>query len=243
MYLRIADDLRRQIVDGRLAAGDKVPSRHELAREYEVSDRVAVQAVRLLVTEGYLEARPGSGTYVRQRPTVRRMMRSWYRESRGGSPFRADMEEQSRAGTWTSSSTTEKATPTVAERLNITEDDAVMCTQYVFRADDEPVMLSTSWEPLALTRGTAIMMPEQGPHAGQGVVARMRAIGLDIATAEEVLTARAILANEAELLHEPLGSIVMVVRRTYTGEQGPVETADIVVPVDRYELAYITPVE
>ncbi len=44
---------------GVLPPGAKVPSRHELARQYDVSDRVAVEAVRLLVAEGFAETRAG----------------------------------------------------------------------------------------------------------------------------------------------------------------------------------------
>jgi DNA-binding GntR family transcriptional regulator len=244
VYLRIADDLRRRIVEGRLAPGDKVPSRHELAREYQVSDRVAVEAVRLLVSEGYVESRSGSGTYVRRRPQVKRLTRSWYRESRGrsSSPFRADMESQGRTGAWRAGSETATASPAIAERLKIREGAEVMRTRYTFLADDEPVMASTSWEPLEITRGTPVMLPEEGPHAGAGVVARMRAIGITVELATEVVTARSILAEEAELLDEPQGTIVMVIQRTYSGGR-PVETADIIVPVDRYELAYTIPVD
>ncbi|TDB83623.1 GntR family transcriptional regulator [Actinomadura sp. KC216] len=242
-YLRIADELRRQIVDGRLGPGDRVPSRHQLARDHGVSDRVAVEAVRLLVSEGYVESRSGSGTYVRQRPTVKRLTRSWYRaHGRADSPFRADMEAQGRAGTWRSSSETSTATPAVAERLGVAEGDPVMRTRYTFLADEQPVMLSTSWEPLALTRGTPVMLPESGPYAGAGVVARMRAIEQTVTLASEIVTARAILADEADELGEPMGAIVMVIQRTYSGDH-PVETADIVVPVDRYELEYVIPVD
>lgn len=242
-YLRIADDLRQQIADGRLAPGARVPSRHQLAAEHSVSDRVAVEAVRILVAEGLVEARPGSGTYVRAKPELKRLTRSWYREARDGSPFRADMAAQGRTGTWRSSSEKTTAPPAVAERLAIPEGAAVMRTRYTFLADDGlPVMLSTSWEPLSLTSGTEVMLPEDGPHAGQGVTLRMRAIGVDVQLATEIVTARSILGSEAELLAEPIGSIVIVIQRTYTGDR-PVETADIVVPVDRYELAYVIPVD
>jgi DNA-binding GntR family transcriptional regulator len=242
-YLRIADELRRQVITGHLAPGDRVPSRHQLAAEYGVSDRVAVEAVRLLTAEGLLEARPGSGTYVRRRPIVTRLTRSWYREARQGSPFRADMAAQGRAGSWESSSETAPASPAIAARLGIGEGEPTVRTRYAFKADDTPVMLSTSYEPLSLTRGTPIMFPESGPHAGRGVVDRMSVIGVDITDALEIVTARPILAAEAELLALPIGSIVIVIQRTYTAERGPVETADIVVPVDRYELAYVIPVE
>ena len=51
----------------------RMPSRHELARQCEVSDRVAVEAVRLLAAAGFVEARAGSGTYVRHRPEQQRL--------------------------------------------------------------------------------------------------------------------------------------------------------------------------
>jgi DNA-binding GntR family transcriptional regulator len=240
-YLRIADDLRLQIAEGRLTPGARVPSRHDLAAQYGVSDKVAVEAVRLLVSEGAVEARPGSGTYVRAKPQLKRLTRSWYRESRGGSPFRADMTEQSREGSWQSSSETTTAPPAVAERLGIPTGAEVMRTRYLFTADGQPVMTSTSWEPLDLTARTPIALPEEGPYGGQGVIARMRAIGIEVSSATEVVTARAILTSEAAELAEPPGSVVMVIQRTYVGDR-PVETADIVVPVDRYELSYVIPV-
>lgn len=243
-HLRIADDLRHQIVDGALAPGARVPSRHQLAAEYEVSDRTAADAVRLLVAEGLVESRSGSGTYVRQRPELKRLARYWYGESgQSDSPFRTEMRRQGRAGSWRSSSETSEATPAVAERLGIDTGDPVMRTAYTFLADGAPVMLSTSWEPLAVTRGTPVMLPEAGPHAGAGVVARMREIGQQIETAEEVVTARSILAAEAETLGRPMGSIVQVIRRTYRTPDRAVETADIVLPTDQYEVAYVIPVE
>ncbi|WP_246342150.1 GntR family transcriptional regulator, partial [Actinomadura verrucosospora] len=241
-YQRIADDLRRQIADGVLAPGDKIPSRPQLRERYGVSDAVALQAVRLLTSEGHLEARSGSGTYVRRRPELKRLSRYWYKEGRTTSPFREEMERQGRTGDWRVSSSTEQAAEAVAERLGIAAGDDVMCSRYTYLADGCPVMASVSWEPLAITRGTQIMFPEEGPYAGAGVVARMRAIGQRVETAEEVVTARPILAAEAEELGEPVGAIVMVIRRTYRTADRPVETADIVIPTDRYELGYLIPV-
>ena len=243
-YQRIADDLRRQIIDGTLAPGDRVPSRAQIRERYEVSDAVALQAVRLLIAEGFLEAKSGSGTFVRRKPELKRLARSWYGSSgRDGSPFRTEMQRQGRAGSWRVASETGAADPRIAERLDIAAGDPVMTSRYTFLADEQPVMLSTSWEPLDLTRGTAVMFPEEGPHAGAGVVARMRVIGQRIESVQEVVTARPVLQSEAELLGEALGSVVLVIRRTYRTAERPVETADIIVPTDRYEAEYVLPVE
>lgn len=241
-YQRVADQLRRRIIAGEYTPGDKLPSRQDLAEEFGVGRRVAADAVQQLVGEGYVVSRSGSGSYVRPRPPVRRLTRSWYREDRGGSPFRADMAAQSVRGGWESASESAIAPDTVAHRLAIGPGDPVMRTRYTFTGDGEPVMLSTSWEPLEITRGTVVVLPEDGVHAGRGVVDRMRVIGHEIVQAGEIVTARPADAEEADLLRIARGSVVLVIQRTYYTEDRPVETADIVVPPDRYELAYMIPV-
>ncbi len=241
-YQRIADDLRRAILDGGLPPGAKLPSRHELARQYGVSDRVAVEAVRVLAAEGFAETRSGSGSYVRQRPEMQRLTRAWYTMRRSGSPFRAEMGAAGRAGSWQCSSERAEMTPAVAARLDAGPGEPAMRTRYTFTADGEPVMLSVSWEPLELTSGTPVTLPEEGPHAGRGVVERMAVIGQQITSAEEVVSARPALAAEADRLNMRTGGTVLTICRTYRTDKRAVETADIVIPVERYSLVYEIPV-
>ncbi len=86
------------------------------------------------------------------------------------------------------------------------------------------------------------MFPEEGPHAGRGVVERMAVIGHHITHAEETVSARPALAAEAERLRIRPGAIVLTITRTYHTSEQPVETADIVLPVERYALVYEIPV-
>jgi GntR family transcriptional regulator len=58
-----------------------------------------------------------------------------------------------------------------------------------------------------------------------------------------VVTARPVTQTEAEQVNVSAGTIVMVIQRTYWPSERPVETADIIVPVDRYELLYVIPVD
>lgn len=243
LYLKVVDDLRRQIIDGTLAPGERLPSRAKLAEQHHVSENVVRRAVDVLMAEGLITTRTGARPTVRERPNVRRLTRSWYREQRGGSPFRADMQAQGRAADWRARSKTTQAPPAIAERLQLAADGQVMRTEYTFTADDQPVMLSTSYEPLEVTQGTPVMLPERGPLAGRGVTERMASIGQRIVTATEVVTARPVMQAEADQLRVSAGTIVMVIQRTYWTEERPIETADIVVPVDRYELFYVIPVE
>jgi DNA-binding GntR family transcriptional regulator len=225
-YLRIADDLRHRIQDGELAAGERVPSRTQLSRRYTVSDRVAVEAVKVLMNEGLVEGRPGSGTYVRRRPEVRGL----HREPPGASPpvaLNGDRKATSREST---------APPAIAERLGLHAGADVMRTDCLYFDGDEPVMLATSWEPLSLTRGTAVMWPEQGPRAG--LVDRMASIGVTVTRTAETISARPALEEESRRLDLPRSGVVIVLRRTCLAGHRPVETADFVVAAERHEFSH-----
>lgn len=118
-----------------------------------------------------------------------------------------------------------------------------MRTRYVFKSDGRPGMLSTSWEPLAITGGTAIVLPEPGPHAGKGVVDRVAAIGVRGVEASEEVSARAVLLAEGDELGGMVGNTVLVIRRTYLDtDRRLVEAADIILPSDRYTVEYWSPV-
>lgn len=238
-YLRIADELRRAILDGTLQPGAPFPTQAEIQETYGVSSRTAVEATRILLDEGLITSKPGTRSTVRARPTAIRMVRSWYRESRGGSPWRADMAAQGRVGAWTSHSEPVPAPPAIAERLHIRAGERVMRTEYVFTADGDPTYLSTSWEPMAFTAGTDILLPESGPLAGGGVAERMATIGKAPTLAVEEFVPRTLTGPEAEKLGLRAGIAIIVIERTYWHEDTPVETADIVVPPPyrpRYEI-------
>jgi DNA-binding GntR family transcriptional regulator len=241
-YLRVADDLRRQIVDGSLPPHARLPSQASIRAKYGVSDTVALEARKVLMAEGLVEGRSGSGTYVRERPMPRRISRSGYRTLGECSPFRQEQTDERVRGTWEGHSERAEASPAIAERLCIKPCDPVMCTHYVFRTGNEPVMISTSWEPLHLTGRTPVMLPEEGPLAGRGVVERMAAIDVTVDNVAEEVCARPALAAEARLLGGLPGHVVLVIARTYRAGSLPVETADVVVPADRFRVAYHLPV-
>ncbi|GHE77370.1 GntR family transcriptional regulator [Streptomyces longispororuber] len=241
-YLRVAGDLRKKIVDGSLPPHTRLPSQARIREEYGVSDTVALEARKVLMAEGLVEGRSGSGTYVRERPVPRRIARTGFRGPGASSPFRQEQAADGVRGTWESRSEQAEASGAVAERLGIRVGDRVMCTKYVFRDAGEAMMLSTSWEPLAVTGRTPVMLPEEGPLGGCGVVDRMAAIDVVVDNVAEEVGARPGLAEELLALGGVPGHVVLVVQRTYYASGRPVETADIVVPADRYRVAYHLPV-
>ncbi len=61
---QLQQHLRDAVRSGRLAAGERLPSTRELARELDISRGLAQDSYEQLIAEGYLIARSGSGTRV-----------------------------------------------------------------------------------------------------------------------------------------------------------------------------------
>jgi GntR family transcriptional regulator len=66
LHRQIHDLVRQEIVAGRLAPGDRLPSEGALAERWGVSLAPVRQALMHLAAEGYLDRRRGRGTFVRQ---------------------------------------------------------------------------------------------------------------------------------------------------------------------------------
>src|SRR5215813_13363365 len=61
---QIYRQLRERILDGRLKSGDRLPASRELAEELAVARKTITNVYDLLLSEGFLESRIGSGTFV-----------------------------------------------------------------------------------------------------------------------------------------------------------------------------------
>jgi DNA-binding GntR family transcriptional regulator len=64
-YLQIADDLRQRLRAGEWGAGDQLPSTADFAGAYGVARNTVRSALRLLMDDGLVVARQGSGVFVR----------------------------------------------------------------------------------------------------------------------------------------------------------------------------------
>ena len=56
--------LRRWVQEGRLVSGQRLPSSRRLARELSLGRNTVLAAIDQLIAEGFLESRPGAGTFV-----------------------------------------------------------------------------------------------------------------------------------------------------------------------------------
>lgn len=247
VYLRVVEDLRARIHSGLLAPGARVPSRNAIITNYGVGETAAKHALQVLIAEGLIEARPGSGCYVRRPPAAVYLEHD--RPQFPGSPFGVDevitagqQNGASRKLTWEHQTEQVPASPALAARLGLPPAAGVVQTRYLMRADGEPVQLAISSEPAALTAGTPVTLPEQGPLAGRGVVERMLSIGVEIDEITEEVSVRPALLAEATVLAVPAGADLLAVERVHFCATQAVAVAEVLVPAGRFRLRYRFPV-
>jgi DNA-binding GntR family transcriptional regulator len=242
MYERIATTLREQILSGELGWGERLPTQETISDAYGVSRIVARRALDILEAEGLIDRVRGGGAFVRRyQPLIRRS--ALHYTSNAGAPFAEEALATERIPRYSHKTYPERAGVEIAQRLKIAVGDEVMRTDYVSYANDEPVMIVHSYEPIAITRGTIIERPEEGPLMASGLVVRFTAIDRRPTAVVERLRARMPRPSEAEALQlRPGTPVVLIVRTTYSGET-PVETADLLLDAHRYELEYATPVD
>src|SRR5260370_38323918 len=96
VYLRVLEDLRERIRGGMLLPGARVPSRNAIIAKYGGGETAAKHALQVLATEGLIEARTGSGSYVRKVPAACYLEHD--RLQFPGSPFGLDEAAQDQTG-------------------------------------------------------------------------------------------------------------------------------------------------
>jgi DNA-binding GntR family transcriptional regulator len=255
VYLRVLDDLRHRISSGLLEPGARVPSRNAIIARYGVGETAAKHALAVLAAEGLIEARPGSGSYVRHAPVTRYLEHG--RLGHPGSPFGLAGPVPAGTGPAGTGPAGDEAgpqpvreheagrvppPPAVARRLGLRPGSLTMRTRYVLCAGGTTVQLALSWEPVSLTAGTPVAVPEEGPLAGRGVIERMKAIGIIVDQVTEDISVRPALRAEAAVLGLAPGAPVLLVERSHLAGGRAVETADIVVAADGHRLRYRIPV-
>ncbi len=68
-YFQLAQMLHREVMNGNLRPGDRIPSENELSEEYSVSRMTARKAIGLLAEKGVVRREKGKGTFV-SRPRI-----------------------------------------------------------------------------------------------------------------------------------------------------------------------------
>lgn len=75
LYVRLADQLRRQIVDGVVDDGSVLPSIRDLMAAHGIARDTVVSAYELLESQGYVKTEARRGTFAIRDPAVHARMR------------------------------------------------------------------------------------------------------------------------------------------------------------------------
>lgn len=142
-YFQIKADIVRKITTGELKENEKLTPETILAEHYHVSRPTVRQALNELVYAGYIWRKQGKGTFVSPLRIHENLL--FYK------PFAEEAEEiGKKPGLRVLSEKIVKATPEVALSLNIETDSDTIELVGLRLADNEPILIRTSYYPVNL---------------------------------------------------------------------------------------------
>lgn len=159
LYRQIAGDLRALIYRD-LAPDEQIPSRNQLVEQYGCTANTIERAIDVLIGEGLVEARQGSGVFVRRlQPLVVRYANERYRPdpALGTRFFKAEAERQGYVGDQKVLNVMRiMPSAEIAARLLADEDEQVVFRRHLLLANDVPVSIADAHYRLELAAGTVL---------------------------------------------------------------------------------------
>ena len=76
IYLQVINSIKMDIINNRIACGQKLPSSRELAVQYTINPNTAARVYQELEREGVCFTKRGMGTFVTEDETIIRAIRS-----------------------------------------------------------------------------------------------------------------------------------------------------------------------
>ncbi|HEX3785724.1 MAG TPA: GntR family transcriptional regulator [Pseudonocardiaceae bacterium] len=226
LYYQVAQVLEQAIESGELAAGARLDNEIALAESLGLSRPTMRRAIQYLVDRGLLVRKRGVGTQVVHR-AVRRgiQLTSLYEDLAGeGRDPQTEILQLDTA----------PATDTVAHQLGIPEGEQVLRLERLRYADGEPLALLRNYLPAGLVSVTAESLRQTGLYQ------LMRATGIRLHLASQVIGARSATAAEARMLKESRGASLLTMSRTAYDETGrAVEYGDHIYRASLYSFEFV----
>jgi GntR family transcriptional regulator len=165
MYRQIAEDLRRQIEDGRLAPGQQLRTELELREKYNASRNTVRDAVKWLIARQLVETRPGQGTFVVEPidPIVTTLSADPESGLGGGEgvAYMSEAKAQNRTpGTSKPKVEVQEADDAVAAELRLKKGEQIVCRHQQRFIDGTAWSLQTSFYPMRLVGNGALRLLE-----------------------------------------------------------------------------------
>ena len=220
MYMQLAHRLRLQIVDGKIGAGEAVPSERDLCDIMGASRVTVRKAIELLIEEGLLSRRQGSGTYVTPRIQAPGSFLSSFSED-------AEARGEATDTIWMMK-TIAVATEEETRLLELPAGSNVARLSRVRMAGGEPLAIENAVVP-------AEMLPDIG-NLGNSLYQALNERGTRPVTGQQKIRAALAGPTEASLLSIPEKTeILRIERLTRRADGRPVELTRSAYRGERYE--------
>jgi GntR family transcriptional regulator len=211
LYVRIQDRIRAAIAAGSIAAGDRIWSEAELAREYGTTRSTVRHALDKLVFEGLILRHVGRGSFVADRPVVHSPI-----DSRCSLSFEEQVAQAGRVVTYRSP-TLELVTPpnTVADKFGVPPGTPVFKLERLRIIENRPVCLEIRYMPRMIgERVTGEMLANRSAHSFVGDIVGERIPTIMVSITAEVATAG--IAKKLEL--SPGAALIVRTNAHYTSD-------------------------
>jgi GntR family transcriptional regulator len=240
LSLQLADALRAEIQEGQRRPGSQLPTESEFQHAYDVSRTTIRSALATLVAEGLVVTRKGFGSYVRDRPPLRRIS-STHRHASHRASGKPEFDTEAIAQGQTPSRrmlmTGRGPVPAdIAAWLGCAAGDEAVIRKRLQLLDDVPAVISTSYYPLWVAGGTRLELPEALPEGPDNLIEQL---GHEFARGLELLRTRMPTPDEARLLELEAGvPVVRMLHIDYDPDGRTLQVADDLYAGDRHEFAF-----
>ncbi|WP_077328822.1 GntR family transcriptional regulator [Virgibacillus siamensis] len=223
LYHQLKEILKEKIESGEWSPGEKIPSENEFRNDYEISRNTVKKALDDLVQEGFLRRIKGKGTFV-SKPKFEQSLTGFYSfskvmEKRGMKPKDLIISIE-----------TTRAKRSIAKQLQIGEEEEVIALRRLRKANDEPIILETSYIPKKLIPGLSREQLEN--YSLYDLMEKE--FGIIVTKAKEIFEPVLIRDYESKYLEVQEGYPALLLDRTARNKEGlPVEFCRSIVRGDR----------
>ena len=195
LWKQIAERIEADIVEGRLAAGARLPTENELAERFGVNRHTLRRALAHLTERRLIEATPGRGTFVKE-PPIRYPIGPRTR-------FSEIVSREGRApGGRLIGSRIEPASAEIAQALGLAPGAEVLRVDMIREADGVPITVASHWYEADRCRDLDLLVAATG-----SVTRALETLGLGDYRRLETRIAD---EEDCRLLALPAGRTVMI---------------------------------
>ncbi|MEV0581300.1 GntR family transcriptional regulator [Nonomuraea sp. NPDC050310] len=233
-YAQLIAELERRIDSGEYPPGSPLPSEHQLMAEFGMARPTVVKALGVLRDQGWIVTHQGKGRFVRGRPAIPT-----------GQQVRTGRELLDRREVQVSSRLLHageiEAPNRIAAYLGLAPKSPVVLRRYLVEHDNEPTEISSTWLPVQVAEGTALVDADELRQGVRRYVEAAAGAALDHII--EHITARNPTKEESGLLGVKGSAALLTVYAVACDATGkPWVVVESVLPGDRHELEDAYPI-